>query len=298
MRTVKADLHYHGPIGFEPYWLDVQGYKGKNLLKLIADACFKRDLTICAITSESDQTDEKGVILKGSIHDRIGYLIENYLNNLNQTHGYEADRFGLNSIVVEKNGKRLYLMSGITPIVINKGKRLDYLIFGSNSVPNFMNLKDTQKYCNDNGLCHGLEHPDLEAHFGIGLDEAAYYIETADFLEGHNAQLLWPRLMKKIPKIGNYTKIHNDKAKKFAKKHNKPAIATSDGHMIESAGAASIEFREDFIDTEDEQNFLETIRSVILSNDFKANEGYDSFINWINWVTKFQRGISGYRYKK
>lgn len=40
---MKADLHMHGPIGFQPYWLKAQSYAGKNLLKEIADEAFKKN---------------------------------------------------------------------------------------------------------------------------------------------------------------------------------------------------------------------------------------------------------------
>ena len=174
---MRTDLHMHGPIGFEPYWLKVQGYKGQNLLKLIADTCFERDIGICAITSESDQIDKNGIIERYSIHDRLGYLEKEFLSDLDLLPNYSTDKFGLNSIIVEKDNKKLYLISGQTPAIIDKGKRLDHLVIGSNKVPNFMNFKDTLNYCNDNGLLHGLEHPNLEAHFGIGLKEANNYLD-------------------------------------------------------------------------------------------------------------------------
>lgn len=50
---IRADLHMHGPIGFQPYWLRIQGYEGKNLLKLIADVCIARKINLCSITSDA-----------------------------------------------------------------------------------------------------------------------------------------------------------------------------------------------------------------------------------------------------
>ncbi len=294
----RADLHYHGPIGFEPYWIRVQDYKGKNLLKLIADAGFKSKLNILAVTSETDQTDKNGIIIRNSIHNRIGYLAENYLNDLNKIQGYKADKFGASSIMIEKNGNKLYLISGQTPIIKEGDKRYDHLIVGSDSVPNFRNFQDTLKYCNDNGVLHGEEHPDLEVHFGLGLNNAEKYIELSDFVEGHNAQLLWPGFMRKIPKIGDYTELNNNRAKEFAEKHNKPWIATSDGHMIESAGAAYIEFDASLLDERNEDNLLKALRTIVKESHFKPHEGYDSLINWLEWTIKFQWGIRGERYKR
>ena len=33
---IRADLHMHGPIDFQPYWLKKQGYAGKNLFGIEA----------------------------------------------------------------------------------------------------------------------------------------------------------------------------------------------------------------------------------------------------------------------
>lgn len=60
----------HGAIGFQPYWLREQGYSGKNLLQLLADQCFARDIKICAVTSQEDH------IPPLSVHDRFGILRE------------------------------------------------------------------------------------------------------------------------------------------------------------------------------------------------------------------------------
>src|SRR3989344_1949982 len=295
---MRADLHMHGPIGFEPYWLRVQGYQEKNLLKLIADACFERDLDICAITSESDQTDEKGIIKRGSIHDRLGYLENNFLSDLNMLSHYTADKFGKNSILIEKLNRKLYLVSGQTPAIIDKGKRLDHLVLGSNRVPNFMDLNDTIKYCNYNELLHGLEHPNLEAHFGVGLKKAGNYVELCDFIEGHNAQLTWPRIFSGLPVIGQYTRSSNEKSKEFARRNSKPYISTSDAHRIQDAGIAAISFDNGLINTSNEGALLASLKSMIKHSKFENIEGYESLLGWFNWTSKFKIGLMTKGYKK
>ena len=55
MGIIRTDLHMHGPIGFQPYWLKKQRYAGKNLLKLISDEAFRKRITITAITSQADE---------------------------------------------------------------------------------------------------------------------------------------------------------------------------------------------------------------------------------------------------
>ncbi len=310
----KADLHYHGPIGFEPYWLRVQGYSGKNLLKLIADTCFKRDITICALTSESDQVNKRGLIYLNSVHDRINYVAQTYINNLNKYYeGYHADKFGNNSIIVEKEDekgkKTLYLISGQTPIIKEKISgdkiiRFDHLVIGSDQVPNSIDntslktLEDTINYCNDKGLLHGFEHPSLEAHFGIGLERAKEYTNKVDFVEGHNAQIRFGKIWKNVPKIGKYTRENNDKAKAFAMANNLPYVANSDGHMIESAGIAYNEFDANLIDESNEEKLLQTLKSTIRdSNKLReegkslTHEGYEDFLNSIESIWKFLIGI-------
>ncbi|MBU0760229.1 MAG: hypothetical protein KJ858_00895 [Nanoarchaeota archaeon] len=299
--AIKADLHMHGPIGFEPYWLRVQGYEGKNLLQLIADRCFKAKLGICAITSESDQTDDDNAILRNSPNDRLGFLVENYLDSLPRE--YEVDdKFGTNSLVVAKGNKAVHLINGQTVIVRELGKRYDHLVIGSNSVPNSMNIADTVQYCNDHGLLHGLEHPALQSHFGLGFYKAMQVVDQCDFVEGHNAQLRWLRAFSKLPKVGKkiapYTRTSNDLAKEFARKNKKHYLANSDAHRIESAGIASNEFNEGELDFSSESRLFKTLRSSIIEGNFTTNEGYESICGWINWVWKFQRGIRGEQYKQ
>ena len=274
----------HGPIGFEPYFLRKQGYGGGNLLKLIADACFQRDIGICAITSESDQTDENGIILRNTMHDRIGYLKENYLRDLGEFKEYNAEKFGPNSLIIKKGLRTLYLINGQTPIIMEGKKRFDHLVIGSNNVPNFRDFSDTMGYCNDSGILHGLEHPNLEAHFGIGLERATYFVEECDFVEGHNAQLRWARIFSKLPVIGQYTRTSNDKAKEFARRHKKPYISNSDAHRIEDAGIASIEFERNLLNEENEERLFESLRTIITSHNFSTNEEYESLLGWTNWV--------------
>ena len=297
MEKIKADLHMHGPIGFQDYWLKVQDYQGKNLLKLIADTCFERDIGICAVTSESDQTDKKGVIERYSIHDRLGYLEKEFLSELNFLPHYKSDKFGPNSIIIEKNKKQLYLISGQTPVILNDGIRLDHLVVGSSAVPNFKTLIETINYSNDNGLLHGLEHPSLENHFGIGLKKAEEYLELCDFVEGHNAQLCWHRIFSPFPVLGQYSKSSNDKSKEFARKHNKPYISTSDAHRIEDAGIASIEFDSQFLSPTNEEMLLKSLRNIIKSNAFENIEGYEDIFGWLNWTSKFKIGLLGDKLK-
>lgn len=291
MEKTKADLHMHGPIGFQDYWLKVQGYQGKNLLKLIADSCFERDISICAVTSESDKTNKEGVIERYSVHDRLGYLEKEFLSELDILPKYRAEKFGPNSIIVEKDKKQLYLISGQTPVILEGEERLDHLIIGSSAVPNFRTLIETINYCKDSGLLHGLEHPYLESHFGLGLQKAEEYFDLCDFVEGHNAQLALPTLFSRLPVLGQYTKSSNYKSKEFARKRNFPSIATSDAHRIEDAGIAAIKFDNQLLSPVNEEMLLQSLRNIIKTKSFESIEGYEKISDWLNWVSKFKIGI-------
>ena len=176
-------------------------------------------------------------------------------------------------------------------------KRFDHLVIGSNEVPNFMSLFDTLYYCIDKGLLHGLEHPNVEAHFGVGLEKAVNLASRCDFVEGHDAQLPLPRVFSLFPMLSQYSKTSNDKVKKFARKYNVPYIATSDAHRIQDVGMAYIEFDKALLNTSDEDRFIGSLRTIVKSNAFITVEGYESLLGWINWISKFQRGIKNEKYK-
>lgn len=278
---MKADLHYHGLIGFEPYWLRVQGYEGKNLLKEIADSCFEKDLDLCVVTSEKEE------IPKGSIHDRLGYLTT-FIKSLPKE--YKADKLGENAIVVEKSGKRFYLLNSQTVLMSEDGKRIEHLVIGSNQVPNFMSQKDAIEFGKDNGLIQIAEHPLCVVHHGMGKKLLERYIEDYTAVEGHNSEMIWPYPLFWVPYFGSFTKRVNKKAQKIAKQHNKPWIADSDAHTIKHAGLSYIEFSRGINEHSDE-TILKDLKEIIILQKFKNICNYESYSDWINWVTKFMIGI-------
>jgi len=267
---VRADLHMHGAIGFQPYWLKKQGYSG-NLLKLITDECLVRKIDICAVTSEAEE------IPKGSVHDRLGYLI-NESSSL-PSH-YKVDRLGENVLVVEINGNLIHLVNGQTVIVKEDGKRLDHLVIGSNQVPNFRNLRDTLQYGKDNGLIQVAEHPFVKTHFGIG-SKLEDYVDDYDAIEGHNSQLILP--------IGQYSNVANEEAQEFAHEHNKPWIAVSDAHRVEDIGISYIDLKDE-ISSVSEDKFLEDLRKVIIDGNFIPVGNFISYLGLVDWVSKFKIG--------
>ena len=71
LKNIKADLHMHGPIGLQKYWLKSQGYGITNPLEEISKHCFDKNIEICAITSDENE------IPRNSVHDRFNWLKNN-----------------------------------------------------------------------------------------------------------------------------------------------------------------------------------------------------------------------------
>lgn len=275
---IFTDLHMHGTIGFQPYWLKVQEYEGRNLLKLIADKCFKRDIGLCAITSE------EFYIQKDSVHDRFGYLV-NEAKILPRE--YKVEKLDDIALVIEKDNKQVIIVNSQTVIVINPGKeekiRLDHLVIGSNQVPNQMSLYDTLRYSQDNGLIQIAEHTYVREHFGLGEELLEKYLDYYNAIEIHNAQLF-------IPLLNRWA---NEKARRFALSHNKQGVANSDAHRIEDLGVAftKLNFQPNLSNGE---KFLESLKNAITLLDPKnpnTYNGYESIIGSWDYRAKFTYGI-------
>lgn len=286
MTKIKADLHMHGPIEFQPYWLRVQGYAGKNLLQLLTDKCISRGIGICAVTSQADE------ITPRSVHDRFWCLKEQEALLLDAN--YKHDSIGENIFVVEKMNERVYFVNGQTVMPIEDGKKFDILVVGSNKIPNGMPIKDTLNYGEDNGLIRIAEHPFVETHRGMGEKLLEKYVDDFDAIEGHNSQMIFRYFTTKVPFFGksfsHFGRELNFEAKVFALGHDKASVATSDAHRIQDAGLSYIEWQGKICDS-NEEKFMKDLRNRIASGGFYTMERYESFLSWINWVIKFQKGI-------
>ena len=276
MERIRADLHMHGLIGFQPYWVGKQGYDGKNLLKEIADACFSRDVNVCAVTSHETE------IPRNSVHDRFNWLKNNFANNLPRD--YEFGSIGENIGLVYKDGKKLCLVNGQTVVAEDKGRQVDYLVIGKNDIANGKPLGETIEAIYDNPrLIGGAEHPFCTSHGGIGEDNLDSYLYQISFIEGHNSQLVVPNWM---PIFSAYKKGLNDKAQKFAEDNNKPWIASSDAHRIEQAGLSYIETYQP-LDQSSDESIMTSLRRIVESGNFEKHCEYSSILDWASWTTKF-----------
>ena len=286
----------HGPIGFQQYWLRTQGYGGKNLLQLIADKCFNTDLDICAITSDEDE------IPRGSIHDRFGWLKENCTKDLERK-GYEIDTLGENVLIVASNEKRVDLVNGQTVRARYRERQVDHLVIGSNRVPIGEDFKETLKWIRgETNTISAVRYPEAQrlisvpehglctGHGGIGptlLEECA---TDYDAIEGHNQQLIFDGVIAKLPPFSSYARKLNYDAQKLAERLGKYWIATSDAHRIGSAGRSYIWFNHDLLDRSSGDGFVESLRNVIILNQFDKHCEYEPFARWANWVSKFMWG--------
>ncbi|MEK6928498.1 MAG: PHP-associated domain-containing protein [Nanoarchaeota archaeon] len=285
-RTQRADLHMHGSIGFQPYWLKKQRYAGKNLLQLIADECFAKGITISAITCQGNTEG------KGSVEDRLYCLRKHEAPLLPRE--YKVDSLGENVLVVEKGNSHVYIVSGQTVVPKEDGKDFDLLVVGANNVPDKLSFSDTLSYCSDNGLIQIAEHPFLETHQGMGKERLEKYIHRFDAIEGHNAQAIFRSLATHLPVVGSMLsragRELNEKAKASAKEYGKPYVANSDAHCIEDLGIAYNQWGGE-MDAKSEYQFLKNLKDCIRSGQFIVHEGYEPIISWLKWVSTFQRGV-------
>ena len=116
-------------------------------------------------------------------------------------------------------------------------------------------------------------------------------MDDFDAIEGHNSQLIFPRLFNNFPIFKNYTQKINKQTQKFAEEYDKPWIATSDAHRIEDLGVSYIEFEGNLLNINDGEEFLESLKSIIKQGSFTKSCNYENKRDWVNWVYTFKKGL-------
>jgi len=287
LNNMKADLHNHLLIGFQPKWLNLQGYSGRNLAGILLENARKRKTDIVVITSEAPD------IKKGSDDDRFSRICKDAEKLHDGGRNYTIERIGENILKI-KGKNFIYVVNGQTVIVLEKGRRYDHLVVGSNQVPNGKTFDYVINYCYDNNLLNFLEHPGLEEHYGVGFPEAIglleKYKEKITGIEGHNSQMVWPEIFWSLPMIGNYNYGVNRRAKSLANFVGKPYIATSDAHIPQHTGISSIEFESHFLDTKSEESFKTSLKKIVRARLFENHEAYAGKLSWLKWTSQFYRG--------
>ncbi len=305
------DLHMHGPIGFQKYWLKNQGYENKNVLQLIFDSFEKNTrksrefdlylanlsnhtnphdyMGICAITSQTDKNiDKNGIILRGSVDDRFSKL-EEYAEKLPDDYDFEKISDNLLTIKKKIGGfnyestyRWLDIVNGQTVIIRQKDKKgdvkqYDHLVIGSNKVPNLKDFDYIIKYCHDNNLVQGLEHIARKLHYGIGENLAI------ELLDKHRDKIDF------IECTALDSRKNNEKAIKLAEKYDKNIVWNSDAHMCESAGLSHSEI---LISHNPKaifnNNFIISLKRNIRSGLLEHHINYESFFNKLVLGAKFK----------
>lgn len=288
---MKADLHYHGLIGFQPKWLRIQGCEGKNLAGLIVNTAIDNDIDlVCLVSEEKGEPSLDYRIPKNSPGDRFGFLCNQAIS---LPKNYSYDKIGINILYVKKRWEKpIYIINSQAMVTEDNGNRYDHLVIGSNEIPNHRNLRDTINYCLDKGVIQIAEHPFCTGHFGIGEKLLEKYLSSYDAIEGFNAQMLLYPCLSFIPKIGIANRKVNEKAINFSKRHHKPYVSTSDGHIPSDLGISYIEFNEKLVDFSDEKKIINSLKEIILFGRFRTYKNYPSFpfINWIKWTGQFVYG--------
>ncbi len=280
MATIKADLHMHGPIGFQPHWIRVQGYNGKNLLKEIADSCFNKGVGLTAITSDEDE------IPRNSIHDRFNFLKNNYTKSLPKR--YEHSELGKNVLVIKRGDSILYIVNGQSVRANDGGRQVNYNVLGTNEIPNHKDIGETIKSVyNKDILIGGAE----QGNHRISEEGMAKLVKSMSFIEGHDSQFIF-QVPLFIPVVGNYRRELNKISQEIAGEYGKPWIAVSNAHRIEDAGISYIEFDSERLDNSDGYKFWTILRGIVESGNFKKHCEYQNLSGWADWVAKFAVGVN------
>lgn len=292
---ISLDLRAFGPIGFQDFYLERQGYKGKNLLKLIADRCFDINLDFCAITSCAEY------VVKGSVHDRFGYLIklagsmpkEYDIDILERAYGREREP---TLVIIKKDNKRTVLINSHAVLCKVGDKRVDHMIIGSNQIPSYTiqpwekNINKLRElgwvigYARDRDLVQTALHPFAhQVHNSVG-NFIEPYLNDISAIEGQCSEFFLEN------PNSPFSKKQDELAKKFAKKHKKPWIAVSAAHRIEDIGLS-------YITTEKELRlrsanaFLEDLDNILRQSNFKNKIGYQTEEGLKSWFGDYNQAI-------
>ena len=147
---MKADLYAYGCIGFQDFWLKKQKVKNRRIAAQIGDSALEKGLDIVAITSHDLNLAQK------TIHDRFYSMTrvpENSRDMVDEGWRTEILPDAENQVMVmEKEGKILYVLNSQVVIMNQDEKRMEHLVIGSNNIPQQKTLVETLDYAKDNGL--------------------------------------------------------------------------------------------------------------------------------------------------
>lgn len=280
---VKSDFRTFGPIGFQKFWLEKQGYMPQeSLLERFIKQGFNKNLSVVAVTIEDDK------ITIGMPEDRFG-LLRSQIKDRN-IEGYEIRCIGDNLIIVISNSSVLYLINGQTVHTKEDGRLVKHLVVGANDIPQNISLRDTIDFCKEQGY--------LQFLMNVGQADSELmeiYHEVAKDCDGiviHDASYVLPSFLRNFPKVGKYNRGANKKAGKFAIEHKKLGIGISSAHRIEDIGRATFDFFSDKINPDirysSEKAFLRDLKSDITNGGINRLN-YENPLTWMGWVYQLSK---------
>lgn len=275
---MKLDLHNYITIGFQPYWLKIQGYNPEKLLEEIVGQCFSKEIDVCGITSKEFS------IPKGSVHDRFGHVVEQ-AKDLSKD--YKWDKIENSALIIERENKKVILLN--TQGVITKNpyspRRIDYLVIGDNQVENNLPLKESLKQAEDKRLISIVHYPFLTSEMYCGMSKGDLFdINTFfDAIAVHDAQIPFPLNLKNIINKMDI-KAH------YSPVYRLPMISVSGAHRIKDIGTAYIE-SDLQLDLSSKDKLLESLKNIIKDKNKTMNESSISLFAFLDWNFKFRNGL-------
>jgi hypothetical protein len=277
---MKIDLNHYGLIGFQREWREKQKFTG-NLLEAFVDDCIASGVDACAVTSEEER------IPRFSVHDRFGVLKKIAMRSSSGLSfhrdmfdfSYQIEEIGKNLIVMEKDGKRIYLFNAQAARVTESGQTIKILLIGDNTFPDQAPFSQNISY---------LERPDLvvipkklSQHEPPKDPEKAKqvlirYRDLYDAIVGFNAQA---------------SKRENEKAKRMVQELVKPYVAISNKHSF-SGCRTCVEISNERLDYSTEENLLRGMKGSIRTNKF-TNQGEYERYSGLLWKLHLKIGTFG-----
>jgi hypothetical protein len=290
-KQLRIDLTAHGPIGFQPYWLRIQGYGGRNLLEQFADACIRGGIDICAVVSQAENMSEP-------YQDRFDMLVQS-MKSISPR--YHVEKPSPNLLVVDVPGQGpdspVYLVNAQSVVVQEAdGTKLSHLVVGTNKIPNLLPLEETIARCEAENCIQIAEHPFKRGNpSGIGRDLFMKHKGTYDAID-LDPQLAFYTWMGSLPSIGptlaDYTRGINDKARELALDTRKPLIAGSNAHRFEDIGLSYIIVPRSQLHLASGEELVQSLRKAIRHRHFNHYLHYESLPGLIGWTRQFKKGLA------
>lgn len=277
---MKADLVTYGAHGFHSPWPRVQRFDQKEIARRYAEACLKRNIGLCGITSCQYE------IVPNSPDDRF-HFVENQARLLPSPFKYHP--IGENIFMLNRHGTEIYFVNSQTVITDLKGNRLDFTLIGTNNFPSRLKFEDVMKQASSNpSLTYLARYPDFMNSME-GVEALMEFGRQFSAIEGHVPDRCLPTLCKYLPALGVNSKAWNKEAQRHAHRVRKPWVSISRAHRFEDIGKGAIEVPDSILDGRSEQEILTRLRDSIVNHEFRIAETQTlSLFEWGTNILKFK----------